>query len=101
MSLIDVLFSIYLIFSLFVLIFSLAFLDEDRIKYYPLKTIFVFQDKLYQHMKYDLNIFGIIILETIVTALTLGASIITSIAFAIMWMSALIWKLFCFMFRKR
>jgi hypothetical protein len=93
--------SVYLIISVFATIFSLALLDESEIKHYPLKTIFVFQDKLYNYAKYELNIFGIIILEIIITVLTLGASIMMLVTLVTIWVFMLIWKAFCFVFKKR
>jgi Zn-dependent membrane protease YugP len=92
---------IYSLVSMLVFVFSAAPLSKNDYEVYSLKAIFVFQYEAYKHMKDELNILGIVILETIITVLTLGSSIIMFITFLITYTFMLIWELFCFVFQKR
>lgn len=92
---------IYLLVSMLVFIFSAAPLSKNDYEVYSLKAIFVFQYEAYKHMKDELNMLGIVILETIITVLTFGSSIIMFITFLIIGTLMLIWEIFCFVFQKR
>ena len=92
---------VYTVVSFLVFIMSAIPLQENDYEVTSPKALFVYQRELYKYMRDKFNIFGIVILETIVTALTLGASTIHFITLVITWIFILVWKLFCFAFKKR
>ena len=97
----DIIFPLYSIISVFMLMFYIPLLNPYDYEVYSWKNIFAFQYALYRHMKDKLNIFGIAILETIITILTFGATAAYIVTIITVGILVLIWKLFCFIFKKR
>ena len=91
----------YLIISVLVFLFSAIPVSINKCEPFSWKAIFIFQYALYTYMKDELNLLGIVILETIVTILTFGSSVILAIMIAITWILLSSWKLFYFIFKKR
>lgn len=91
----------YMTFSFIILLFTSITIDVYGYKLFSCKTIFIFQYELYECIKDELNMFGIIILELIVTILTFGTSIMLFIIAVIGWIFTLLWKLFYLIFKKR
>ena len=93
----------YGIVSILTFLFSMTLLNEFDCNCAPygFPCIFVFQYALYDSVKDKLNMIGIIILETLVTLLTFGASVMMFIVGVIVWLFILSWKLFYFIFKKR
>lgn len=95
----------YFAISFIATIFVSIDLDGSDYNFFSLESIFVFQYELYHSLKDKLNVFGIIILEIIVTILTFGISTIlavmigTSGIFVLTFKLA--WKLFYLIFKKR
>ena len=100
MNLVNIL-SIYFIVSMLTYMFTVLILDATGYKPGDLKSIFVFQYELYKNFKDKLNIFGIIILEAIATISTFGASVFMFVTGVVVCVFIMIWKLFCFIFKKR
>lgn len=100
MNWIDVLCA-YIAFSVIILFITAPILDTYGYKLFSWKTIFIFQCELYEDVKDELNIFGILILELITTILTLGTSLMLFIISIVAWIFKLLWKLFYLIFRKR
>ena len=90
---------IYSLVSILLFIFSVTPLSKDDYESFSWKAIFVFQYELYKHMKDKLNMLGIVILETIITILTFGSSIIMFIIILITCTFMLSLELFCFVFK--
>ena len=91
---------IYFLISVFIFLFlsgAASFSDHP----FSLRSIFIFQCWVYEHTKDDFNILGIIIMETVITVLTFGASVLMASMLAIMFAILQLWRLFCFIFKKR
>jgi hypothetical protein len=94
----------YSIVSLLMFLFSMTILLNEfdcNCAPYGFQCLFVFQYALYDSVKDKLNLLGIIILETLVTLLTFGASVMMFIVGVIVWLFIMTWKLFYFCFKKR
>lgn len=91
----------YIIINIIILSITLPKLYFDDSKFSTFKTISIFQWTLYEDIKDKLNIFGIIILEIIITMLTLGTSLTLLIGIIVIKMLSLFWKIFCFVFKKK
>lgn len=91
----------YMTFSFIILLFTSITIDAYGYKLFSWKTIFIFQYELYECIKDELNMFGVIILELIVTILTFGTNIMLFIIAVIGWIFTLLWKLFYLIFKKR
>ena len=92
---------VYIFLSFSIFLFTSIAIDSYGYKLFSLKTIFVFQYKLYECIKDELNMFGIIILELIVTILTFGASIMLFIIAGVALIFESLWRLLYLIFKKR
>ena len=92
---------VYILVSMFALIYSIAPLTQYDYKPGDFKSLFVFQRVVYEMSKDQLNILGIAILEMLTTILTFGASITLFVVGVVVLVFTLSWKLFCFIFKKR
>ena len=93
-------FGAYAIVSFIVYMLYMILLEVSDYKPGEFRSIFGFQDELYESIKDKLNIYGIIILEALVTLLTFGASSLMFIMGVVVWVLMLSWKLFCFIFKR-
>ena len=93
-------FGAYVVVSFVVFGFAMMLLQASDYKGDDWKVIFIFQGALYESIKDKLNIYGIIILEVLITLLTFGTSAFMFIAGVVAWLCMLIWKLFCFIFKR-
>ena len=100
MSWFDIL-GVYAIFSYILFMLTCAFLDASDYKAGDFKSLFSSQYGLYESAKDELNLFGIIILEALVTILTFGASAIMFVFGIVSCIFIQGWKLFYFIFKKR
>lgn len=91
----------YIFLSFGIFLFTSIAIDSYGYKLFSLKTIFIFQYELYECIKDKLNMFGVIILELIVTIFTFGTSIMLFIIAVIDWIFTLLWKFFYLIFKKR
>ena len=91
----------YFAFSFLMYMMFMAFLETSDYKHGDWRSMFALQYELYEIMKDKLNIYGIIILEILITILTFGASALVFATGSIVLLSMSIWKLFCFCFKKR
>jgi hypothetical protein len=64
-------------------------------------STYIYQYELYNRLKYEMNVVGIVILETFVTIITFANSVMMLAMWIIYRILLLIWKLYCWIFKKR
>ena len=64
-------------------------------------STYIYQYELYKRLKYEMNVVGIVILETSVTVITFANSVMMFAVWIICRILLLIWKLYCWIFKKR
>ena len=95
------------LYYLFVIVFvgiggSLILLYEGLLhERNKLKLIFMYQYAVYQLAKDELNVVGILILETITTLSVWFLNIIILVVMCLWYILSAIWNLFYFCFKKR
>jgi hypothetical protein len=92
-------FGAYAVMSFIVYMLYMLLLEVSDYKPGEFIAIFGFQDELYESIKDKLNIYGIIILEALITILTFGASALMFVTGVGICLFMLSWKLFCFVFK--
>ena len=64
-------------------------------------STYIYQYELYKRLKYEMNVVGIVILETFVTIITFANSVMMLAMWITYRILLLIWKLYCWIFKKR
>ena len=64
-------------------------------------STYIYQYELYKRLKYEMNVVGIVILETFVTIITFANSVMMLAMWITYRILLLIWQLYCWIFKKR
>lgn len=92
--------ALYFLISIVLFVVTLALCLSCDVGLSFLST-YIYQYELYKRLKYEMNVVGIVILETFVTIITFANSVMMFAVWIIYQILLLIWQLYCWIFKKR